>query len=82
MNHAITPVSNHSSAYRGFTITKLPRKALQPVTRYQVIHGDQSFGKFDAQAEATHYIDSLYQQRGAYGIRPQNVIKLSQGKTL
>lgn len=65
MNHAITPVSDHSSAYRGFIITKLPRKAVQPVTRYQVIKDEYSFGKFDAQAEATSYIDSLYQQREA-----------------
>lgn len=63
MSHAITPVSNHSSAYRGFIITKLPRKAVQPVTRYQVIRDEYSFGKFDAQSEATHYIDTLYEQR-------------------
>ncbi len=65
MNHAITPVSDHSSAYRGFIITKLPRKAVQPVTRYQVFRDEYSFGKFDAQVEATNYIDSLYQQREA-----------------
>ena len=65
MSHSIKPISTHSSSYRGFTITKLPRKAVQPVTRYQVWQGDLSFGKFDAQAEATSYVDSLYQQRGA-----------------
>lgn len=65
MNHVITPVSAHSAVYRGFTITKLPRKAIQPVTRYHVSQGDQSFGKFDAQAQATSYIDGLYQQRDA-----------------
>lgn len=64
MMHPIQPISTHSSLYRGFTIIKLPRKAVQPITRYQVWQGDHSFGKFDAQAEATSYVDSLYQQRG------------------
>lgn len=65
MNRVITPVSNHSSVYRGFFIIKLPRKAVQPMTRYRVIKDDCSFGKFDAQAEATRYIDYLYKQREA-----------------
>lgn len=45
--------------YRGFTIIKLPRKAMNPVTRYHVWLDDQSFGKFDAMAEAVKYIDGL-----------------------
>lgn len=45
--------------YRGFTIIKLPRKAVTPITRYHVWLDDQSFGKFDVMAEATHYIDLL-----------------------
>jgi hypothetical protein len=63
MQHSIVKVSEHTSVYRGFSVTKLPRKALQPVTRYLVRQGDQSYGKFDAQALATGYIDKLYQQR-------------------
>lgn len=61
--HALIKVSTHTSIYRGFSITKLPRKKLNPVTRYRVSQGDQSYGKFDAQAEATGYIDQLYRQR-------------------
>lgn len=45
--------------YRGFTIIKLPRKAVTPITRYHVWLDDQSFGKFDAMAEAVKYIDGL-----------------------
>lgn len=63
MEYSIKQLSNHSSVYRGFIITTLPRKAVQPVTRYQVSQGDYSYGKFDAQAEATHYIDTLHAQR-------------------
>ncbi|EQA4235379.1 hypothetical protein ACX2XH_001486 [Serratia marcescens] len=65
--HALTKVSEHTNIYRGFCITKLPRKAMNPVTRYQVSQGDQSYGKFDAQAEATGYIDGLYEQSGGRG---------------
>lgn len=61
--HALTKVSEHNSIYRGFGITRLPRNKTQPVTRYHVSQGDQSYGKFDAQAQATGYIDELYQQR-------------------
>nr|SAY45636.1 Uncharacterised protein [Serratia marcescens] len=60
MNHAIIQVSKHTGIYRGFSITKLPRKKMNPVTRYRVSQGDQSYGKFDAQAEATAYIDYLH----------------------
>ncbi|UAN50102.1 hypothetical protein KGP26_20480 [Serratia sp. JSRIV002] len=61
--HALTKVSEHTNVYRGFGITRLPRNKFQPVTRYHVSQGDQSYGKFDAQAQATGYIDELYQQR-------------------
>ncbi len=60
MHHAIIQLSAHTSIYRGFSITKLPRKKMTPVTRYRVSQGDQSYGKFDDQAEATRYIDKLY----------------------
>lgn len=61
--YALTKVSEHTNVYRGFSITRIPRKKVQPVTRYHVSQGDQSYGKFDAQAQATGYIDELYQQR-------------------
>lgn len=65
--HALTKVSEHTSSYRGFCITRIPRKKVNPVTRYHVSQGDQSYGKFDAQAEATGYIDGLYEQSGVRG---------------
>lgn len=61
--YALVKVSEHTNLYRGFSITRLPRKALNPVTRYHISQGDQSYGKFDAQAEATGYIDRLYEKR-------------------
>ncbi|MBI6182423.1 hypothetical protein JEQ07_18770 [Serratia proteamaculans] len=61
MIYAIAKLSEHSSLYRGFTITK-NRKAVR-TARYQVSQGDLSFGKFDAQAQATHYIDWLHSQK-------------------
>lgn len=64
MTYAITKLSEHSSLYRGFTITK-NRKAVR-TARYQVSQGDQSYGKFDAQAQATNYIDRLYFVEGVH----------------
>lgn len=61
MSHAIIKLSEHSSLYRGFTITK-NRKVVH-TARYQVSQGDQSYGKFDAQAQATDYIDWLCNQK-------------------
>ncbi|HDV7145172.1 TPA: hypothetical protein RM790_001086 [Yersinia enterocolitica] len=61
--HALTVISDHTSAYRGFSITKLKRNKRNPITRYHVRHGEQSYGKFDAQAEATKYIDELHEMR-------------------
>lgn len=55
----IRQITEHSFLYRGFTIIKLPRKAMNPVTRYHIWLDDQSFGKFDAMAEAIKYIDLL-----------------------
>ncbi len=55
----VKQITEHSFMYRGFTIIKLPRKAVTPITRYHVWLDDQSFGKFDAMAEATKYIDLL-----------------------
>lgn len=55
----VKQITEHSFMYRGFTIIKLPRKAVTPITRYHVWLDDQSFGKFDAMAEAIKYIDLL-----------------------
>lgn len=57
----IQKISTHSSLYRGFTIVKLPGNTLNPITRYHVMKEKDSFGKFDAMAEATQYIDNLYE---------------------
>ncbi|WP_371746007.1 hypothetical protein [Proteus mirabilis] len=59
MKVIVKQITEHSFMYRGFTIIKLPRKAVTPITRYHVWLDDQSFGKFDAMAEAMHYIDLL-----------------------
>lgn len=57
-------VSHHCSVYRGFMIITLPRKKQTPITRYHVWHLGESFGKFDAMAEATKYIDGLWRMKG------------------
>lgn len=59
MRVSVKQITEHSFMYHGFTIIKLPRKTVTPITRYHVWLDDQSFGKFDSMAEATHYIDSL-----------------------
>ncbi len=59
MKVIVKQITEHSFMYRGFTIIKLPRKAVTPITRYHVWLDDQSFGKFDAMVEATKYIDLL-----------------------
>lgn len=64
VTHTLVKVSEHTSVYRGFSITRLPRKKMNPVTRYHVWQGDQSYGKFDALAEAIGYINGLYEQKG------------------
>ncbi|WP_208950137.1 hypothetical protein [Rahnella sp. ChDrAdgB13] len=64
MNHSIDRLSNHSSDYRGFIITRRPKTVISKIARYEVKHGEQSFGLFDAQAQATGYIDQLHNQKG------------------
>lgn len=59
----IIDVSRHCAVYRGFTIITLPRKTRTPITRYHVWHVGESFGKFDAMAEATKYIDGLWREK-------------------
>lgn len=58
--HSIKQVSRHSSLYRGFLLVRRPATILNKITRYEVALSDQSFGLFDAQAQATGYIDKLY----------------------
>lgn len=65
MTHAIKELSTHSGVYRSFVITHQPRTKRNPIARYHVRQGDDSYGKFDAQAQATMYIDFLHSQRGA-----------------
>lgn len=57
--HQLIQYKEHCATYRGFTIRRLPRKAMCPMTRYRVIYDGFSLGLFDAQALATGYIDSL-----------------------
>lgn len=63
MKYAITKLSEHTSLYRGFTVTRLPRNKINRFTRYRVSQNDQSFGLFDAQALATGFIDQLHKER-------------------
>ncbi|MBH3241601.1 hypothetical protein I5N12_06210 [Serratia marcescens] len=63
--HALIKKSRHLSSYRGFVITHRPRTAVNKIARYEVSQGDQSYGLFDAQAQATGYIDQLYSQHQA-----------------
>jgi len=62
MIHAIKEISRHSSIYRGFLITRRPKTVISKIARYEVTLGDQSFGLFDAQAQATGYIDKLHEK--------------------
>jgi len=61
--YPIKEVSRHSSVYRGFLIVRRPKTVINLITRYEVTLSDQSFGLFDAQAQATGYIDELHGQK-------------------
>lgn len=63
MSHSIREISRHSSIYRGFIITRRPKTVFSKIAHYEVTLGEQSFGLFDAQAEATGYIDKLHSQK-------------------
>lgn len=56
----VEQISTHSFKYKNFQVIKLPAKAMNPVTRYNVQRDDNSYGLFDSMKEATQYIDSLY----------------------
>lgn len=56
-------LSRHSSSYRGFLIIQRHKTVINLITRYEVTLSDQSFGLFDAQAQATGYIDELHKQK-------------------
>lgn len=62
--HSVKEVSHHSSIYRGFIITRRPKTVISKIARYEVTLCEQSFGLFDAQAQATGYIDELHTQKG------------------
>lgn len=63
MIHSIKEVSRHSSIYRGFLIVRRPATVINKLTRYEITLSEQSFGLFDAQAQATGYIDELHEQK-------------------
>lgn len=63
MIYSIKELSRHSSIYRGFSIVRRPATVLNKITRYEVTLSEQSFGLFDAQAQATGYIDQLHEQK-------------------
>lgn len=63
MIHSIKEVSRHSSIYRSFLIVRRPATIINKLTRYEVTLSEQSFGLFDAQAQATGYIDELHEQK-------------------
>ncbi|WP_019213347.1 hypothetical protein [Yersinia massiliensis] len=60
----LTRISDHTYGYLGFLITRIDRSKINPITRYHVRQGDESYGKFDALAQAIEYIDQLYELRG------------------
>lgn len=59
-NYQLIRYKSHCSIYRGFSVHKLPRNATRKITQYCVTLGDDSFGKFDALAEAIRFIDGLF----------------------
>ncbi|EME4037975.1 TPA: hypothetical protein I8608_000333 [Morganella morganii] len=59
-NYQLISYKSHCSIYRGFSVHKLPRNATRKITQYRVTLGDDSFGKFDALAEAIRFIDGLF----------------------
>ncbi|CNI12204.1 hypothetical protein [Yersinia pekkanenii] len=62
---ALNRISNHTYSYCGFLITCNKRSKINPITRYRVRQGDESYGKFDALAQALEYIDTLHEMRNA-----------------
>ncbi|RMA08735.1 hypothetical protein EA147_16330 [Providencia stuartii] len=62
----IEKISTHSFTYCNFTITKLPAKTINPITRYNVQHDGCSYGLFDSLNDAAQYIDKLYAMRGTH----------------
>lgn len=64
MSHSIREISRHSSIYRCFIITRRPKTVISKIARYEVTLGEQSFGLFDAQAQAIGYINELHNLKG------------------
>ncbi|MFQ6288014.1 hypothetical protein ACLMPM_21880 [Yersinia enterocolitica] len=61
--YALTTASRNKTLYRGFTINFRRRTAVNLLNRYEVFLGEQSFGLFDSQAQATGFINQLYTER-------------------
>ncbi|WP_392433162.1 hypothetical protein ACF3VQ_01905 [Yersinia sp. HM-2024] len=61
--HELTRISDHTHGYLGFSITRIDRNKIDHITRYHVRQGDESYGKFDALAQAIEYIDTLHEMR-------------------
>lgn len=60
--YPIKELIRHSSIYRGFIVTRRPKTVISKIARFEVTLGEQSFGLFDAQAQATGYIDELHEE--------------------
>lgn len=58
--HQVFEVNKHVSLYRGFTIQRLPRSAVDKNHRYQVTRDGMYYGQEFAQAEAIRTIDGLH----------------------
>ena len=83
MIYPIKKISEHSAVYRGFLLVHRPATTLNKIARYEVILSEQSFGLFDAQAQATNYIDKLYVRNlntnfGSIEITPSHKITQAQ----
>lgn len=66
--YSLVRYKSHCYIYRGFNIYVLPRNVTRKITQYHVMLSDgadsfNSFGKVDALAQATSFIDSLFDKK-------------------
>lgn len=66
--YSLVRYKSHYYIYRGFNIYVLPRNVTRKITQYHVMLSDgadsfNSFGKVDALAQATGFIDSLFNNK-------------------
>lgn len=66
--YSLVRYKSHCYIYRGFNIYVLPRNVTRKITQYHVmlsdgVDGFNSFGKVDALAQATGFIDSLFDKK-------------------